>query len=169
MSSVQSADLIFDLKVPVGHSQIFIFSDEIAEPDDFEVAYEDGIDSGRYVGAAPGMIDLITPGTWNEGVPVRVEVWPAEPDSDTERWQHEVDVDLDVPDGKLVLMPGGDSSEFAQEIPAGAYRARVSGAGFTELADEGSYGDDYYRIRLWPRAAAAEPELRRCWAGWNVE
>lgn len=169
MSSIESADLIFELTVPIGYSQILIFGDEEADPDCLEVALEDGYDSGRYVGVAPGVIDLITPGQWNSGVPVRIEVWPGEPEADTERWQHEVDVDLDVPCGKLVLMPGGDTSEYVQEIPAGSYRVRISGAGFTELGDGGADGDDHYRIRLWPRTAVAEPELRRYWAGWKVE
>jgi hypothetical protein len=35
------------------------------------------------------------------------------------------------------------------------------------VGNAGSYGDDTYRMRLWPRGEQAPPVLRKRWPGWD--
>jgi 8-oxo-dGDP phosphatase len=91
----------------------------------------------------------------------------AEPADDRDDWDHEVDADFDIPGGEIIFgAPGGGPSTSA-EVPAGTYRVRVSGQGFTELGYAGADGDDSYRLRLWPRGQRAAPVLRKRWPGWG--
>jgi hypothetical protein len=113
------------------------------------------------------LIDLMTPGQWNFKTPMRVEVWDAEPPADTDNWSHEVDVDLDVPDGRLFFEASGGGTAISVEMPAGRYRARLSGSGYTATGFAGANGDDYYRLRLWPRVTDADPGLRNSLPGWE--
>lgn len=96
-----------------------------------------------------------------------MEVWAAEPSADTDDWSHEVDVDLDVTDGQLIFEASGGGVPIPVELPPGRYRARISGAGYTELGAAGAEGDDHYRLRLWPRAKDTDPRLRKFWPGWE--
>lgn len=164
-----------DLVVSADHGQIYIYSpgafgetaDEFGDDSPYLTALDDAEDSRRFVGAAGGIIDLLTPGQWNWETPMRVEVWNVEPADDMSGWDHEVDADLDVPDGQLVFEGSGDGPSHTTEVPAGRYRARVSGRGFTYLGHAGAEGDDSYRLRLWQRTADTEPVLRKSWPGWQ--
>ncbi|RKR92978.1 hypothetical protein BDK92_7471 [Micromonospora pisi] len=158
-----------DLHVVADHGQIYIYSEAALdqENDDlYEDAFDDATDNERFVGTGGGLVVLVTPGTRNARTPMCVQVWAAEPTADTERWSHEVDIDLDVPDGRLVFCASGFAEEIPVEIPAGSYRARVSGAGYLERGDAGADGDDYYRLQFWPRLTDADPVLRKYWPGW---
>jgi hypothetical protein len=158
-----------DLIVAADYSQIYICSaaeDETAAGAEL-AALCDATESGRFVGVRPGLIDLLTPGQWNFRTPLRLEVWSAEPPDDRSRWDHEVDVDLDVPDGRMSFQPSGGGTPHWADIPAGTYRVRVSGRGFTELGHAGADGDDSYRLRLWPRDQDKTPILRKRWQGWD--
>jgi hypothetical protein len=160
--------LATDLRMMVDYGQIYIYSPAVhaaAATDANLDALEDATRSGRFVGVAEGVVDLITPGQWNSHTPVRVEVWPDEPPATEDSWDHEVDVDLDVPDGELVF-EGPTCEPVTIQVPAGRYRARMSGRGFTALGGSGANGDDSYRVRLWPRITDTEPRLRRSWPGW---
>ena len=168
------ADPIFeaDLTVRADHGQIYIYSPEGTRDGfgDSENVYLDALDdatqSRRFVGVAGGLVDLMTPGQWNWRTPMRVEVWSLEPPATSEEWDHEVDVDLDIPDGTLIFEASGGGGQVQTEVPAGSYRARVSGRGFTAIGFAGAEGDDAYRLRLWPRSTDSDPELRRSWPGW---
>lgn len=163
---------VSDLTVRADHGQIYIYSPTVIQEawdlsDNLYLdALADGTDSERFVGVAGGIIDLMTPGQWNWETPMLIEVWEAEPPATDGDWDHEVDVDLDIPDGTLVFEASGGTGEVTTEVPAGRYRARVSGRGFTTLGAGGAEGDDSYRLRLWPRSTDGEPELRRSWPGW---
>lgn len=171
MTTFDAPVFAVDLRVEADHGQIYIYSDAVVdfadESEPLMVALDDAYDTGRYVGVVPGLLDIITPGTRNADTPMRVEVWAAEPPADTDDWLQEVDADLDVPDGILVFEASGFSEGIPQDVPPGSYRVRVSGAGFTERGDAGADGDDYYRLRLWPRTADTEPVLRKCWDSWG--
>lgn len=162
-----------DLHVAADYGQIYIYSEatEVGSQNDegnpYLDALDDAVDSGRFVGTAGGLVDLLTPGQWNFNTPMRVEVWAAEPPADTDDWSHEVDVDLDVPDGRLFFEASGGGTPIPVDLPEGRYRARVSGSGYTTLGAAGAEGDDYYRLRLWPRVTDTDPELRKFWPGWN--
>jgi hypothetical protein len=160
-----------DLVVAADHGQIYIFSIAMRDPEIDDNPYLDALadatDSGRFVGVIPGLIDLMTPGQWNFDTPLRLEVWTAEPAADTHAWDHEVDVDLDIPDGNLYFEASGGGPESSTEVPPGNYRVRVSGKGFTEIGFGGAEGDDSYRLRLWPAGSPQEPVLRKGWPGWD--
>jgi len=159
-----------DLIVTADYGQIYIFS--VAGEDEDErpqtPALRDATQSGRFVGVQPGFIDLLTPGQCNWHTPMRLEVWSAEPPDDRAGWDHEVDADFDVPDGRVNFMPsGGGTIDVSADIPAGRYRARISGRGFTALGNAGANGDDSYRLRLWPSDRPLDPALRKRWPGWD--
>jgi len=131
-----------------------------------EEAVAEAIVSGRFVAVAAGVLAIMTPGQWNDDTPVRVELWPHEPVDDRDDWDHEVDVDLDLPTGTITIESvGGPSGDVVPAAP-GRYRGRVSGQGFAAAGAPGADGGDAYRLRLWPRAAAAPAVLRRAWPGW---
>ncbi|MFF7705497.1 hypothetical protein [Streptomyces lydicus] len=172
MDSGAQPKLIRDLQVRADYGQIYIYS-AASFDDDPQVsldALEDARGSRRFVGTAGagGFIDLLTPGQWNWKTPVRLEVFPAEPKGDTDEWEHEVDVDLDVPDGRLWFEPAGGSGNAVEtKVPAGEYRVRVSGRGFAALGRAGAEGSDSYRLRLWARTTDAPAALRKFWSGWE--
>jgi hypothetical protein len=160
-----------DLTVKADFGQIYIYSTLEGEAGDELVALDDAIESGRFVGVRPGFtgfIDLLTPGQWNFHTPLRLEVWSAEPPDDRGDWDHEVDADFDVPDGQMSFMQSGvGTPDCVVDIPAGTYRVRVSGRGYTALGHAGADGDDSYRLRLWPRDQDKTPILRKRWQGWD--
>ena len=164
-------DVAIDLEIQLDHSQVYIYSGDSwgTGPnghDSVLLALDDARQSERFVGVVDGLIDLVTPVQWNLHAPMRVERWPTEPSSDDENWDHVVDVDLDVPDGKLSFMASGGWAAIPCEVPPGNYRARVSGRGY-DAARSGAEGMDSYRLRLWSRAADRSPELRKSWPGWK--
>lgn len=172
-----SAEMISaqDLIVAADHGQIYIFSTAGEEEDEDFYADDghlipglnDAVQSGRFVGVQPGIIDLLTPGQWNSCTPLRLETWSAEPPDDRDYWDHEVDADFDVPDGRINFMQSGaGAADVSVDIPGGRYRARISGRGFTALGLAGA-NEDSYRLRLWPRGQREAPALRKRWPGWD--
>lgn len=164
-----------DLIVPADYGQIYVSSPGGEDEDEdgyghtghLRGAFSDATESGRFVGVRPGFIDLLTPGQYNMQTPMRLEIWSAEPPDDSGDWDHEVDADFDVPDGRIVFYAPACSTTWA-DVPAGSYRARISGRGFTELGHAGANGDDSYRLRLWPRGEREDPALRKRWPGWDM-
>jgi hypothetical protein len=167
-----------DLIVVADYGQIYIWPYSSAPPDEFAdddedvplAALDDATASGRFVGVRPGFIDVLTPGQCNFRTPLRLEVWLAEPSDDRDDWDHEVDADLDVPEGSLLIAgpPVHLKSEVVEaNVPSGSYRVRISGRGFTELGAAGANGDDSYQLRLWPRGPVSTPLLRKRWPGWD--
>lgn len=130
-------------------------------------ALDDARRSGRWVGLADGMIDLVVPFRKSFDAAMRVEMWPAEPPVDDEAWDQVVDVDFDIHNGQLVFEPSGGFTPIrcAASLPSGRYRVRVSGRGYAEMVAGGD-GLDSYRIRLWPRENDRSTELRKSWQGW---
>lgn len=170
-----TAELIdaHDLVVSADHGQIYIYA-HTQDPDHnepqpdagnpFLTALDDARQRGTFVGHYGNLIDLMTPGQWNFETPMRVEVWSAEPPNDNDSWDHEVDVDLEIPQGRLFFEASGGGAVFDTDLPPNRYRVRVSGRGYTTL---GARGGDSYRLRLWPQTEPADPELRKYWPGWN--
>jgi len=154
------------LEIEIDYGQVYIYSvapwANDRDNDAMLRALDDARRSGRWVGLADGMIDLVVPFRKSFDAPMRVEVWPDEPSADDENWDHVVDADFDVQGGELVFEPAGGFTPIrcAEPVPSGNYRARVSGRGYAEE------DRDSYRIRLWPRAGARPAELRKSWPGW---
>lgn len=166
------ATVTFDLEVEIDYGQLYIYSvapwADDSDNDAMLRALDDARGSGRWVGVADGVIDLVVPFRKSFDAPMRVEVWPAEPPSDDDNWDHVVDVDFDVRNGQLVFEPSGGFTPIrcSEPVPSGRYRARVSGRGYAEMA-KGAEGLDSYRIRLWPRDGENAAELRKSWPGWE--
>jgi hypothetical protein len=164
-------DTIIDLQVEIDHGQLYIYSVApwAENPDNDAVlrALDDARRSGRWVGLADGLIDLVVPFGKSFDAPMRVEVWSAEPPSDDTDWDHVVDLDFDVHDGRLVFEPSGGFAPIPcdQPLPSGSFRVRLSGRGYT-AATGGAEGMDQYRIALWPRNEDTPPTVRRIWPGW---
>jgi hypothetical protein len=165
---------VLDLTVASDHGQTYIYSPVVVDradggfDDPFLDSLDDAADSGRMIGAACGLIDLLTPGQWNTSMPMRLEIWPAEPPDTAAAWDHEVDLDLDVEDGTLTFeASGGGGARHDVPVPSGRYRARLAGRGYRELGLAGADGDDSYRLQLWPRSVDSEPVLRKRWPGWD--
>lgn len=161
-----------DLEIEINYSQVYIYSVPpwASDPEGHNSvlrALDDAHRSGRFVGISEGLIDLLTTAEWNFHAPMRIETWADEPPADEDNWDHDVDVDLDVPNGRLMFEGSGGREPIPCEVPPGTYRVRVSGRGYAE-AKEGVEGMDSYRLRLWPREADSSPQLRKCWSGWQA-
>jgi hypothetical protein len=165
-----------DLVVEADYGQIYVWSEASGYFSDAEIdqdnppelmALNDAVESGRFVGTCSGLIDIVVPGQWNFETPVRLEIWSGEPADDRDDWDHEVDVDFDVPAGDVSFQASGGGRTIPAGIPAGGYRVRVSGRGFTELGYAGADGEDSYRLRLWPREQDEPSALRKRWPGWD--
>ena len=152
---------VHHVSVAVEHGQILLSDAVHGDLDGIEDALDDAIDSGRYVGTASGIIDIMTPAADSTGTPVTIEEWATEPPDDRHDWHHEVDLDLDVPSGQLEvhLTTGPITNGTITLTTPGPRRLRVS----ARFADDRG---DAYRLRTWPRTADAPPEIRRAWPGW---
>jgi hypothetical protein len=157
-----------ELEIAIDYGQVYIL-DLSAEEDLGSDAALDSLDdahkSGRYVGVAGRIVDFTMPVQYNFTAPMRVEIWTAEPADDSANWDHLVDVDLDLPTGKLCFEASGGGEPITCEVPAGPYRARVAGRGW-DLTNPQGGGLDDYRVQLWSRAGDTKPELRKLWPGW---
>jgi hypothetical protein len=169
--------LVRELEVVADYGQIYIFDPDrppSAAPsthDDNEAlrALDDAYESRRFVGYDPdGFVDVVTPSQYNPRVPVRVEVGQEPPPLDLEAWDHVVEVPLPVLSGRLMFMASGSGVSKETTVPAGTYRARISGRGFLEDFEEieGQVRESF-RLQLWP-APPSEPELLRFWPGYEA-
>jgi hypothetical protein len=171
-----------DLVVRAGHGQIYVMADYPEYPEEWydaddeqpphEAALDEAWGTGRYVAVCRALLNVVTPGQRNPRTPMRLEVWSAGPTDDLADWDHEVDVDFDVPSGTLSI---GEPTAVTRDqvvwadIPPGRYRVRVSGRGFTAVGAAGANGADEYRLRFWPRAGDTAPALRKRWPGWGPQ
>jgi hypothetical protein len=71
-------------------------------------------------------------------------------------WTEVTDLDLDLPDGHLVLSNEGSAGQIV-EVPHGRYRVRVAGMGAVEM----EHDRERFRIELWPRHANAPMAVQR--------
>ncbi|HMM96248.1 hypothetical protein [Phycicoccus sp.] len=108
-------------------------------------------------------------------VPVQIRVLSGPPSVEAGA-EHAVEVDLQVPSGKLVLETVTEDSKVVPDIPVtpGRYRVRITYMPRTEPPPEGSdseaFGDHFdYGIDLWlsprPNDPAVLVQGREVWAG----
>lgn len=165
-----------ELHVASDYGQIYIYDpasqqDESADVTDEESspifrAMEDASESRRFVGYAKGLVDVLTPSQYNWKAPMRVEVGDAPPPLDTDEWDHVVEVPLPVPSGTLCFEASGGGQAIETQVPAGTYRARLSGRGYVAGVGE-IEGHESYRLQLWP-APETEPLLIKYWSGYDL-
>ena len=165
--------LIQELRVEADYGQIYIYDPQtqVADPsvtaddDPLQRVIDDGYDSRRFVGYESGLLDLLTPSQYNWNAAMRIEVSDDPPAPDTEAWDHVVEMPLPVPSGTLCFQASGGGTPIETQIPAGTYRARISGRGFVPGVGE-IEGHESYRLQLWP-SEDAEPLLVKCWHGYD--
>jgi hypothetical protein len=108
---------------------------------------------------------LLSPHQNNFEMPLRVEVWSAEPPDDATEWPEAFELHLEVgEEGVYVDSPtlGG----HRVPVPPGSFRALVTGRGFVARGWPGSTTPgDAWRIRLWPADVAVSPRRLRAWTG----
>jgi hypothetical protein len=129
-------------------------------------AMEDGTESRRFVGYDDGFVVIQPPSQYNFDAPLRVEVGEGPPPDDRARWDHVVEVPLELPSGRLVFEASGGGPATETAVRPNTYRARISGrdliAGVGEIE-----GHESWRVQLWP-ASRSEPTLVKYWAGYDV-
>ena len=133
--------------------------------------YLDALDAatgaGLTVGEASGVVDVLMPRQENFGAEIAVTIVGSEPPLD-ETADHVVEFDV-TSSGRLKLEGSGGSGELEVDVPAGRYRARLSGFDLDGAA-AWSYGDpdyppDHYRLELWLSDSAERPAELRRWPG----
>jgi hypothetical protein len=151
---------VVETELYADHSQFYLVDPSIEWRADL---VWDGPGLERHVGVTDGFVAVGTVGHCE--VPVRVEVWDAEPPADFDDWDHVVDVSVEVLSGRLELGEVGGSAELGPvHVEPGSYRVRSSAAGLAE-ADEVE-GGDRYRLQLWP-APPGEAAVRKWWPAWD--
>jgi hypothetical protein len=168
--------LVRELHVASDYGQIYIYDPETQQDEWADVydeessaifsAMDDAYESRRFIGYAKGMVDVLTPSQYNWKAPMRVEVCDAPPTLDTDEWDHVVEVPLPVPSGTLCFAASGGGEPIEIEIPAGTYRARLSGRGYVAGVGE-IEGHESYRLQLW-HAEETDPALIKYWSGYDV-
>jgi hypothetical protein len=159
------------LRFAYDYGQLYVYDAALAFPVDGNV-YLDALDaateSGLTCGVATGLVDLLMPRQENFGAEIDVTTVGSAPPLD-ESADHIVEFGLES-SGRIRLEGSGGSGELDVEIPAGRYRARLSGFSF-DAAARWSYGDpgyppDHYRLELWLSDTRVQPVERRRWAGY---
>jgi hypothetical protein len=171
-SSAAGPSVVRELHVEAGSGQIYIYDpktqadEEATEADNPLVrAMEDGYKSRRFVGSYHGVIDVITPSQASRKVPLRIEVSNEPPPLDADKWDHIVELPLQVPSGKLFFVASGGGTPTTATIPPGTYRGRLSARGLVAGTGENA-GHDSYRVQLWP-SRDKRRVLVKYWRGYD--
>jgi hypothetical protein len=158
------------LTLAYDYNQLYIY-DAGREFSEDANEYLDALDAmkraGLAVGEASGVVDVLMPRQDNFAVTLALKVVESAP-SVIEGADHIVEFDV-IAAGRIALEGSGGSGLTEVEVPAGHYRARLTGFDF-DAASAWSYDDpgdpaDHYRLELW-REDDPSPvaELRR-WPG----
>ncbi|WP_353650853.1 hypothetical protein ABLG96_08140 [Nakamurella sp. A5-74] len=100
------------------------------------------------------------------GVPLQAQLWDSEPPKDLGGWDEAFEASLIAGErGVTWVSPTVEGVDIP--VPAGRYRARISGRGllrppWDEELDEKAFSDQY-RIQLWPTTDMAPPERLLRW------
>lgn len=115
----------------------------------------------RLLAVAPGTVGVGT--VRNMDVPVTVEVFQSEPESDFDAWDHVTECSLDTSTGRIVI--AGCTDYFPEsariEVTPAIYRVRVSYGALSSLSPDGFDGNDKYRVQLWPAPAISPRVLKQ--------
>jgi hypothetical protein len=160
----------FDLTVRLDYGQFWLVGVRLPEPDaDADATMrliEEAInDQGIASTEGNEMVVVFSPHQNNFAMPLRVEVWPAEPPSDLDDWQDAFLTGLVVgPDGLDYESPTMEGASVP--VPPGRYAVRITGRGFVNRGWPGSTtpGDEWL-LQLWPEDGAIRPRRLRYWAG----
>jgi len=154
----------WDLSVGLDHGLFYLLTD-----DPYTGAAIEEHRLTEHAAAGPGIaqhfgtIVVTSPHPRNYAMPLRVEVWDADPADSQEGWQEVFETDLKVGrDGLVYDSP--NLSSFKMPVPAGEYHAVISGQGFSqhERTNTTTPGDRW-RIQLHPCTGKHEAVRLRSW------
>ena len=128
-------------------------------------ALDGALASPARVAAVRNVLVVLSPVADTYDTPVAVEVWSARPPADAVGWDHEVELDLLAPSGRLMVGTGTAYPDIVEGIEPGAYRLLVSGGRFDPFP-AGSDTEQHFRLRLWPSPGPAPLLVVRSWPGW---
>jgi hypothetical protein len=131
----------------------------------------DALDSARDgIGIADGVVTIHSPHQNNFDMPLRTEVWSAEPPSDLDDWQEAFEVHVDVGDYGLVYDTPTLELYSTLPVPPGSYHLLITGRGFVAIGWPGSTSPgDSWRLRLWPSDGPVHPARLAVFADPRVE
>jgi hypothetical protein len=149
-SSVSAAVLSWseDLVVALDYGQFYLHTDE--EDPELAVDLLDVAQASDGIAQRAGLVVVVSPHQNNFAMPLRIEVWTAEPDGDLDEWEEAFETHIDVGDEGLTYeSPTLDLTPIA--VPPGSYHALITGRGFVAHGWPGSTEPgDSWRIRVWP-------------------
>lgn len=148
-----------ELVVELDYGQFYLSGTEV-DPGLVQQALTQALD-GEGVAQADGVVVVLSPHQNNLEMPLAVEVWDGAPDEDLDQWEQAFEAHLDVSDGGLIY-GSPTMSSTAIDLPAGSYRALITGTGFAAEGWPGSTTPgDHWRIQLWPDAGPPGPSRVR--------
>jgi antitoxin (DNA-binding transcriptional repressor) of toxin-antitoxin stability system len=156
----------FDLTVRLDYGQFHLSSLPLpdgAGDDLLQLVEEAAHGQGIAVTEGNELVVVISPHQNNFAMPLRVEVWPAEPPSDLDDWQEAFLTGLVVgPAGLAYESP--TMEEATVPVPPGRYAVRITGRGFVNHGWPGSTTPgDHWRLQLWPTPDPIRPRRLRAW------
>ena len=150
----------YDFVIPADHFQFYL-EDENCQADTSEIWSKQTSDA--MLAVAPCLI-AVGIGRYGGGVAVTVEVQSARPTDPFASWDQVVECSIDILSGHIVITsPEGNYTEAPRIIvPPGTYRALVYYGNLDSISDENQlYGEDHYRIVLWPDSSIESVILKR--------
>lgn len=149
-----------DLVVALDYGQFYLHTSE----EDPELAVDLLGEAQGAAGIAQqgGLVVIESPHQNNFEMPLRVEVWTAQPGDNLDDWEDAFEVHLVVGhDGLMYESPTLDMTPLP--VPLGSYYAIITGRGFVGHGWPGSTTPgDSWRIRVWPSDGPSNPaRLRR--------
>ena len=119
-------------------------------------AFESGIAQGRYLTV------FLTPHQSNFPLPMTVELWDAQPPDDLAAWPEVFEATVTAgADGLLWSSP--TMAEVVVPVPAGTYRALITGRDFLRSQLDSISHPDNYRVQLWPCRDRIPPRRISAW------
>lgn len=155
------------------YNQLYIY-DAARDFSDAGNPYLDALDaaaaSGLTVGVASGVVDVLMPRQENFSAVIEVVIADASPPV-REAADHVVEFDI-ISSGRVTLEGAGGAGTLPVDVPAGRYRARLSGfeldAARRWSYDDPGYPADHYRLELWPSHVPRPPAELRRWPGFRA-
>lgn len=116
-------------------------------------------DIERRIKTAPNVV-VVQPER-NMDVPVTLEVFAMEPETDFDEWDHVAEASLELPSGHLEIRECTGGSIGRIDLSPGTYRVRAYFGALSELSEDGLEGKDHYRLVLWPEVFSPVEVLKQ--------
>jgi hypothetical protein len=150
----------------IEYSHFTVADEQLNELDAGAEALDGALASPARVAAVRDVLVVLSPAADSYETPVALEVWSARPPADATGWDHEVELNLLVPSGRLTVGAGTADPDIVDGIEPGAYRLSVAGGRFDPWPAR-SDTEQHFRLRLWPRSDPSPPLIVvRSWPGW---